>query len=318
MQRSRLTNEWVEPEVADVRPIAVVIPSEKDAIPHYNLSEASVLYEVKVEGRMTRMLAIFEDWEKLDKIGNIRSLRLYHGYWALEWDAFIVHYGGPFFIDDLISQSTTQHIDGNLGSDVAAFFRSTDRKAPHNGYATGTGLRKVIDQKGYSLTYRGLADSGHYRFAGQDDPNTLEQYPGAVTAGNIDMTNCYPHTRCSFKYNTDDGLYYRFQHISGTTAGPHIDAVTGMQLSFKNILVQYTKHEQIGNDPKNPYLTLQCHDTTRDGWYFTDGRGIHVTWKKTTDYGATRYYDDDGREITLNTGKTMILILDDGDRFTYN
>ena len=64
------------------------------------------------------------------------------------------------------------------------------------------------------------------------------------------------------------------------------------------------------------YLAFQCHDTTRDGWFFTNGKGIHVTWKKASDYGATRYYDDDGNEILLNTGKTMVCILADGDSFT--
>ena len=34
MVRSRLTNEWVDPDVADTRPIAVMIPNECGAIPH--------------------------------------------------------------------------------------------------------------------------------------------------------------------------------------------------------------------------------------------------------------------------------------------
>ena len=60
MVRSRLTNEWVDPGVADTRPIAVMIPNESNAIPHYNLSKASVVYEANVEGRMSRMMAVYE------------------------------------------------------------------------------------------------------------------------------------------------------------------------------------------------------------------------------------------------------------------
>lgn len=313
MVRSRLTNEWVDEEVANTRPIAVMTPNEASAVPHYNLSNASIIYEANVEGRMTRMMAIYEDWEDLEKIGNIRSLRAYYAYWAFEWDAFIVHFGGPFFIDDLIAESTTQNINGN-GGDDAAFYRTTDRKAPHNAYASGEGILNVINRKGYSLSDRGLADDYHYLFATKAQPNTLEQYgSSARTATYIDMSGCYPLTRCYFEYNEDDGLYYRSQHLSGGTDGPHIDAVTGEQLAFKNILVQNTKHEELGEG----YLAFQCHDTTRDGWFFTNGKGIHVTWEKTSDYGATRYYDDDGNEITLNTGKTMVCIVEDGDSFTY-
>ena len=122
MVRSHLTNEWVDADVAATRPIAVMIPNEVAAIPHYNLSEASVIYEANVEGRMTRMLAIYEDWKNLSKIGNIRSLRTYYIYWAFEWDAFIVHFGGPFFINDLIEMPTTENIDGLLSSDSTAFY----------------------------------------------------------------------------------------------------------------------------------------------------------------------------------------------------
>lgn len=313
MVRSRLTNEWIDAAAASTRPIAVMTPNELSAIPHYNLSEASVLYEANVEGRMTRLLAIYEGWENLSKIGNVRSLRTYYAYWAFEWDAFIVHYGGPFFINDLLEEPTTQTIDGNLSSDSAAFFRSADRLAPHNGYATGSGLASVIRQKDFSFAYRGLTADQHFTFTTKALPNALTQYPSASNATYIDMSGCYPLTRCYFEFNEDDGLYYRFQHLSGSTDGPHVDAATGRQLSFKNILVQNTKYEELGEG----YLAFQCHDTTRDGWYFTNGRGIHVNWEKTGDYDATKYYDDYGNEIVLNAGKTMICIVKEGESFTF-
>lgn len=314
MVRSRLTNEWVSAEVASTRPIAVMTPNEVSALPHYNLSNASVLYEANVEGRMTRMMAIYEDWQNLEKIGNIRSLRAYYAYWSFEWDAILLHFGGPFFINDLLAQPTTQNIDGNLGSNTDAFFRTDDRKAPHNAYASGAGIADVMADKDYSLSYRGLTEDNHFKFTPKIAPNTLEQYGDkAKSATYVDMTGCYPLTRCYFEFNEDDGLYYRSQHLSGGTDGPHMDEATGEQLKFKNILVQYTKHEDLGEG----YLAMQCHDTTRDGWYFTNGKGIHVTWEKTSDYGATRYYDDDGNEITLNTGKTMICIVEDGDTFSF-
>ncbi|MCI9337803.1 MAG: DUF3048 domain-containing protein [Lachnospiraceae bacterium] len=313
MVRSPLTNEWVDPEVAETRPIAVIIANEVNAIPHYDLSEASVVYEANVEGRMSRLMAIYEDWWNLEKIGNVRSLRTYYMYWAFEWDAFAVHFGGPYFINDLLAAENTQTVDGNLDSDGSAFFRTSDRPAPHNGYASGPELSKVIDRKGYPRKYRGLTDANHFVFAGKLNPNTLSQYGAeAKNATYVDMSGCYPLTRCYFEFNEEDGLYYRSQHLSGSADGPHADS-DGTQLTFKNILVQYVKYEELGGG----YLAFQCHDTTRDGWYFTNGKGIHVNWEKTTDYGATRYYDDYGNEITMNTGKTMICIIEEDDNFTF-
>ena len=314
MVRSYLTNEWIEPEVAEKRPVAVMIPNEASAIPHYNLSEASVLYEANVEGRMTRMMAIFEDWESLNKIGNVRSLRNYYAYWAFEWDAYIVHIGGPLFINDLIDEETTDSIDENDWEGNLAFFRTGDRSTPHNAYVSGSGLAKAINKYGYSQTDRGLRDSYHYNFAGKAVPNTLQQYgENAMDAVYIDMSGCYPLTRCYFEYNEEDGLYYRSQHLVGGTDGPHTDGATGKQLSFKNILVQNVSYEEIGEG----YLAFQVHDNTMDGWYFTNGKGIHVNWEKSSDYGATRYYDDAGNEIVMNTGKTMVCIVEKGDNFTF-
>lgn len=313
MLRSRLTNEWVSADVANTRPIAVMIANEINAVPHYNLSEASVVYETLVEGSMTRLMALYEDWEKLDKIGNIRSLRAYYAYWAFEWDAFIVHFGGPYFINSLIEEPTTQTVNGNLSSDVGAFFRTTDRKSPHNAYANGAELENVIADKDYSLRYRDLTDDNHFQFASKSNPNTLNQYGTAKNASYIDMSGCYPLTRCYFEYNEEDGLYYRSQHLSGGTDGPHIDAATGEQLAFSNIIIQNVAIDDIGEG----YLAFSCHDSTQDGWFFTNGKGIHVTWSKTSDYSATRFYDDYGNEIILNTGKTMICVVEKGDTFTF-
>lgn len=315
MVRSRLTNEWVDEKTAGTRPIAVIIPNEIGAVPHYNLSEASIVYEACVENRISRLMAVYEGWEDLEIIGNIRSLRNYFAYWAFEWDAFLVHSGGPYFIDDLIAQPTTQNINDHTGSDTTAFFRDESRSMPHNLYASGQGILEVVNKKGYSLTDRGLTDREHFLFADPSSPNMLTQYGDeAKSAVYIDMSGCYPLTRCYFEYNESDGLYYRSQHLSGGTDGPHIDGATGRQLCFKNILVQNIVYEELNDDG---YMAFGCHDNTMDGWYFTNGKGIHVNWEKESDYGATRYYDDYGNEILLNTGKTMICVVLEDSNFTF-
>ena len=310
MVRSRLTNEWVDEEVAKTRPIAVMVPNSKTAS-QYGLSDASVLYECNVEGSMTRLMAIWEDWSNYEKLGNIRSCRDYYLYWAFEWDAIYIHYGGPFYIDDLIGRDDTQNINCIEFGD--ATYRDTAKNSTDNAFTSADRIKKAAEHYDYPLEYReGYADEQHYMFASDSDPNTLEQYSDAITATKIDMSPAYPVTNCYFEYNEETGLYDRFQHLSGDSDGPHVDLASNQQLAFKNILIQNTYFEV--RDQKG-YLAFQCHDTTRDGWFFTNGKGIHVTWEKTSDYGATRYYDDNGNEIKLNTGKTMVCIVEDGDTF---
>ncbi len=310
MVKSRLTNEWVDEEVAKTRPIAVMVPNSKTAS-QYGLSDASILYECNVEGSMTRLMAVWEDWSNFDKIGNIRSCRDYYLYWAFEWDAIYIHFGGPFYIDELVGREDTQNI--NCIDYSKASFRDTAKNSTDNAFTSTENIKNAIEHYGYPTEYReGYADETHYQFAPNAEPNTLEQYSDAITATKIDMSPAYPVTNCYFIYNEETGLYERFQHLSGDSDGPHMDLANNEQLAFKNVLVQNTYFEV--RDQKG-YLAFQCHDTTRDGWFFTNGKGIHVTWEKTTDYGATRYYDDNGNEIQLNTGKTMVCILEDGDTF---
>ncbi len=319
MVRSPLTNEWISGDLEQQRPIAVMIPDENAALPHYGISQADILYECNVEGGMTRLMAVFKDWKNLEKIGNVRSCRDYYVYWAKEWDAIYCHIGGPFYILPIINDPTTDNITGAvLASDTsqkkglvdAAFFRTSDRDAPHNAYTSGDRIESAIQKLGYSETYTSNYEGDHFRFASGE--NTLEQYGSdAIPASKIDLSATYKKTQTYFEYNEEDGLYYRFQ---GMQKGDkkHIDGANGEQLAFKNVIVQFTHYET--RDAKG-YLGYGCHDDTKDGWYFTDGKGIHVNWKKTGDYDPTRYYDDNGNEIELNTGKTNICIIQDGTTF---
>lgn len=55
--RSELTNEWIDEDLKDQRPIAVMVDNEKTALPHYGLTEADVVYEIMnstLNDRITR------------------------------------------------------------------------------------------------------------------------------------------------------------------------------------------------------------------------------------------------------------------------
>ena len=60
------------------------------------------------------------------------------------------------------------------------------------------------------------------------------------------------------------------------------------------------------------YLAFQMIDSIQDGYYFTKGKAIHIRWAKTSDYATTKYFDDNGNEIQLNTGKTYIAVAQAG------
>lgn len=309
--RSVYTNELVTAEQALNRPIAVMMPTDKVAQPSYGISNAKVLYEIMEEGNISRQMAIIDDWQGLSKIGNIRSSRLYYIPEATEWDPILIHFGGVCYMNGRINAPDITNLSGTLeygtGGEApgsAAFFRTTDRKAPHNAYISASGIINASSQLGYPLTIRqGYYNMKHFTFA--EGVNTLEQYGAASAIANaIDLSNVFPYTKSAFTYSAADGKYYKTIHGAAQT-----DGLNGQQLAFSNVIVQNTKWAAV--DAKG-YLTFINHDNTEDGYYFTKGRGIHVRWTKASDYEPTRYYDDLGNEIQLNEGKTYIAIAQKG------
>jgi len=91
--QSYLTGEWKDQEVVTRRPIAVMIPNNSPAMPQYGISKASIIYEAPVEGRITRLMAVFEDFDDLDRIGPVRSSRDYFIYVAMGYEAIYCNWG---------------------------------------------------------------------------------------------------------------------------------------------------------------------------------------------------------------------------------
>ena len=217
--RSVYTNEWIPAEQSTVRPIAVMMPTDKTAQPSYGISNADILYEIMEEGEISRQMAVISNWTSLSKIGNIRSCRAYYIPEATEWDPILIHFGGVFYMKDRITAADINNISGTNQYGVGggapgagAFFRTSDRKAPHNAYINASGIINACTDLGYSLNIReGFYNAKHFTFAA--GVNTLEQYgPAAATANAIDLSHVFTYTKSSFVYNPEDGLYYKSIH----------------------------------------------------------------------------------------------------------
>ncbi len=314
--RSVYTNEPTTAALANTRPLAVMMPTDKAAQPSYGISRADVLYEIMEEGGISRQMAIIPNWTDLSRIGNLRSCRLYYISAAKEWDPILIHFGGVAYMKGVINAPDMNNISGTYEYGIGGkapgagyFFRSSDRPAPHNAYISASGVQKACIQQGYLTNLRaGYYNSKHFNFA--NGVNDLSDNAGAVSAVNIDLSEIFPYSKSSFTYNASQGVYYKNIH-----GGPQKDAITGSQISFANVIIQNTKWSQLD---KKGYLGFTMNDTTEDGYYFTKGKCIHITWKKTGDYSPTRYYDDSGKEIELNTGKTYIGIAQKGRKPKFN
>lgn len=308
MVRSAITNQWILEETYNARPIAVMMPTDKVAQPQYGIGEASVLYEIMEEGGISRQLAVIENWQELEKIGNIRSCRDYYLYAACEWDPILIHFGGVFYMTDRLAKGDINNISGAAqdgtgpAPGAGKFFRSDNKPAPHNAFISAEGIKEAMDDLGYDSQHRKkYYQPDHFNFANYNEINDLSSYSDAIDCNTLDLEPCYPSSKSMLEYNPDDQLYYKSLHGSA-----QIDATTGEQLTFTNIIVQFTDWNY---QMDNKYLHFEMCDSGNDGWYITQGKAIPVTWSKKSDYAPTRYFDSDGNEIVLNTGKTYIAIV---------
>ena len=297
--RSYLSGHMVPSSVGDRRPVAIMLNNIEDAMPMSGVSYADVLYECVVEGSLTRMMGVFENYDDLDKIGSVRSCRNYFVYYALEFDSIYCHYGQSSYALPLLEEDYVDNLSGLAAIGDTVYYRTTDRVAPHNAYASAKGIKKGIEEMGYRNTYRDDY-TGKFTFAKDDDPNDLTQ------EDSYDATYIEPGYKINkphLEYNAEDKKYYRWQY--GTE---HVDDLNGEQLSFDNVILQHSSWETI--DDKG-YLGFNCHGGGVMT-YITRGKAVDGTWLSFGgEQGAVRYFDSDGEEIVLNQGKTLIEIIQD-------
>ena len=145
-RKSYLTGEWMDEEVAGMRPYAVMIGNTVDALPQYGLAKADIIYEVPVEGSYTRLMAVFQDPAEAERIGSIRSCRHYFISFAREFDAIYAHYGHTVYAQPILDLAEVHNISGMDGSvESVAYYRDKSRKSPHNVFTTAEGLdRKSV------------------------------------------------------------------------------------------------------------------------------------------------------------------------------
>jgi hypothetical protein len=304
MYYSEITGEPISEEIKDQRPIAVMVDNEKKALPHYGTSEADVVYELMnstKNDRITRLMCIFKDWGEVEQLGSIRSTRPTNILLAAEWNAVLCHDGGPFYNDQYFSQDWATHFSGG-------FSRVQNGKATEfTEYILSGDLDdKFEDAKSdstYTTTYNQYANEGsHFVFTEYGNEIKLDKkYDRSYKALNISLP--FKHNQSQLIYNPDTKEYEYYEYGSR-----HEDAEDGEPMSFKNVILQKCTFSQLD---ENGYLIYNCIDSGQYAWYITNGVAKDVTWIKPGETAVTKFYDENGDELEINTGKTYIALVPD-------
>ncbi len=296
--RSYLTGEMISEEIGKKRPYAIMINNISESLPQSGISQAEVIYEAKVEGGITRLMALFQDSEQVKKIGSIRSARHYYIDFAKEYEAIYVHFGQSKFAKARIEEDKLKTISGLSTYGGKIFYRSKDRVAPHNVYTSGELLEGGLS---YAKVTRDYPDGYKNRFK-YNEQDTAPA--GGEDALRVDIPfDSKPY----FTYDEASSQYLRFQY-----GNKHIDRENDQQLAFKNIIVQYVEEKKISNEDHQDLKLVG----KGKGYYITDGKAVKIKWKKAGENNPTVYYDEDDNEIKLNPGKTFFEMVPDDTQIT--
>jgi len=135
---------------------SIMIGNSNEAMPQLGVSEADLVYEMMVEGGITRMMAIYADIAKSGDtpIGSNRSARTNFVSTALGYDCIFGHYGGSESGYRMIRNNDVDDLDGLYLAET--FWRDADRQRDlgkeHSALTNSEELIKAAEKKGYRTT----------------------------------------------------------------------------------------------------------------------------------------------------------------------
>lgn len=288
-------------EDSNKRPIAVMIDNNVGYYSQVGLQDAFVTYEAIVEGGLTRMMAIFKD-TNTSLIGPVRSSRHYFLDYALEYDSLYAHYGWSTFAENDIKSLRVNNING-LYVD-SAYWRDRKIAAPHNVFTNIETLYKSAENLGYQT----ITDEWEALPITSDNVDLTKIKnktctdtncdTGLVQANKVTIPYSNSQTR-SYAYDSERKVYLRYMNHNA-----HIDRDSKEQYHYKNIIIVKVNNYSLDSYGRQDLDTTGVHEA----YYITNGYARKINAKKNTRSGQTVYTYDDGSEVKLNDGNTIIQI----------
>lgn len=275
------------------RPVAIMVENSPAARPQWGLTSPDIVLEGVVEGGITRMLWIYSDVKNMPKVGPVRSARHDYVEIAQGMNAIYCHAGGSYLAYDLIASIGMKDIDG-LKAEGKHFSRDTSRNTAieHRLYTDGEKMAKAIGEKKLETKAK---DTNWTPFTVITDGERLSfgDKTGAAMELYVEFSSSYTHT---FKYKPEEKLYYNYMNGKEMKDGNN-----NKTMAVTNLIVMYSNTKVVDSDGHQDWDL-----TSGKGLYVSHGVGEHITWKKNGQNAPLKFYGADGKELTVNKGKTWI------------
>lgn len=285
-----LTGLEAKDPAALTRPVlAVKIDNHPAARPQSGLNKADVVFEENVEG-ITRFIAIFHS-EGSDPVGPIRSGRTQDIDILSSFNKPLFAWsGGNANVTRAVNKSVLVNVGHSASKGKGGYFRSQERKAPHNLYAQTKNL--------WTLAPEGSGPPpAQFTFRGSSDARPATSTP--VDGAKVAMTGL----KVFWKWDAGQQNFVRFTENTRKQLEPH--TADNVQVNAKNVVVLYTSYERSEADKNSPHAVTVGKGT---GFVLTDGGLIEMKWERAKPDVPFTFTDNAGAVIRFTPGRTWVEI----------
>ncbi|HUR17671.1 MAG TPA: DUF3048 domain-containing protein [Acidimicrobiales bacterium] len=273
--------------IADRPAVVVKVDNSPTARPQAGLDKADVIIEEKVEGAITRFLAVFHS-EDAELVGPVRSVRSTDAPLVSALGGVFAFAGGiPPFV--ALARSAPVTVITEQGN-AQAFKLRADKRRPFKTYASTARLRALAgthDNPPPRL-FEFLASGEVFNPAG-----AVPATHATVIFGGL--------TKSDWDYDAAAGQWRR-----STNGTPHL-VEGGSQLAFTNVIVQRTAYRGTRfTDASRSKVDEAVVVGSGDAVILSAGRQVAAKWSKPSATAVTTYTDGTGAPIRLTPGRTWI------------
>lgn len=315
--------EGISKEAVGKRPIAVMVNNHKEALPQYGISDADIIFEIPVEGSITRLMAIYGDYTKVPSVCPIRSCRYYFPIFADSFDSIYIHWGGNDYAKNILNNLGIDRFDGiSYGTDL--FDRDQDRlnsgyALEHTGYLKGENLPDVIKKENMRIDLKEDKNKPIFAFEPIQEEETVEEEPGffeKLFGGKeeepkevIETTKLTACNKATLNFSDEYYSTFTFDNESKTYKKQHsgkdqIDGKTNKQLEFTNVFVLETDIGMLGIGELK-----EVNWKGGSGYYLSNGRVQEIKWSKDSEEGDLKITTLEGNELPVYEGKSYIGVI---------
>ena len=328
-----------EPKGADYpegqRITSVMVNNIVAARPQRGLSKADILFEIKVEGGITRFMPVFTDYKTIGEIGPVRSGRDQFFRLILPWQALYIHEGQSVVMQQYAIDFSYGNLNNNDGANgyrdygrvnlAGKSYNNGTLALEHTMYTNSDNIQEYIDNnkvdmnKTYNSTFFNFVD---YRLGTTRDLSTsidsayTDKYGPVVGDGEyVEIVHSQSY-KTRFIYDSASNTYKMQQNYSDGQWRDTVDeAADNKVLTFPNVIVLYTDiHTYPGHEAKD--LQYAEYAWGGIGYYCYGGKCEKIYWQKGTPLEALRLYylTEDGQcsdtPVEINTGKSYVAVTD--------